>query len=238
MANPIIERLTVEPIQQALAAGAGALVGFALALVGGGGSILAVPLMIYLVGVSPPHIAIGTSALAVAVNALTGLVSHARAGRVKWRCGGMFALAGVAGALASSTLGKALDADRLLFLFALLMIAVGVLMLRKHGKPEVPDVRCDRTNAPRVIGFGVGAGAFAGFFGIGGGFLVVCRIGAGGVAAGHVVHRRRCARGNRWLRARGPARCARCAAAALRPAHLRDRGLYALGNGARIRRMR
>lgn len=53
------------------------------------------------------------------------------------------------------------------------MIAFGVLMLRKHGKPEVPDVRCDRTNAPRVIGFGVGAGAFAGFFGIGGGFLVV-----------------------------------------------------------------
>lgn len=163
----------VEPIQHALAGGAGALVGFALALVGGGGSILAVPLMIYLVGVSPPHVAIGTSALAVAVNALTGLVSHARAGTVKWRCGGMFAMAGVTGALAGSTLGKALDADRLLFLFALLMIAIGVLMLRKRGMPEAPDVHCDRTNAPKVIGFGIGAGAFAGFFGIGGGFLVV-----------------------------------------------------------------
>lgn len=163
----------VEPIKHVLAGGAGVLVGFALALVGGGGSILAVPLMIYLVGVSPPHVAIGTSALAVAVNAVTGLVSHARAGTVKWRCGSMFAAAGVAGAVAGSTLGKALDADRLLFLFALLMIAVGVLMLRKRGKPETPEVRCDRTNAPKVIGFGIGAGAFAGFFGIGGGFLVV-----------------------------------------------------------------
>jgi uncharacterized membrane protein YfcA len=148
-------------------------VGFTLGLVGGGGSILAVPLMVYLVGVSSPHVAIGTSALAVAANAATGLASHARAGTVKWRCGGMYAAAGVAGAFAGSTLGKAIDGQKLLLLFALLMIAVGALMLRKRAGEDRPDVLCNRTNAPKVLGFGLGTGAFSGFFGIGGGFLIV-----------------------------------------------------------------
>ena len=100
----------------------GALVGFSLGLVGGGGSILAVPLMVYLVGVKSPHIAIGTSALAVAANAALGLFNHARQGTVKWRCGLMYAAAGIAGAFAGSTAGKAFDGQRLLFLFAIVMI--------------------------------------------------------------------------------------------------------------------
>ena len=79
-------------------AGAGAVVGFVLGLVGGGGSILAVPLMVYAIGVRNPHVAIGTSALAVAVNAMINLRAHARADNVKWRCGGMYASAGVVGA--------------------------------------------------------------------------------------------------------------------------------------------
>ena len=144
-----------------------------LALVGGGGSILAVPLIVYLVGVTNPHVAIGTSAFAVAVNAATGLAGHARAGTVKWRCASVFALAGVAGAFAGSTLGKAVDGEKLLFLFALVMIAVGVLMLRRRGKEGNPDVILARDNAGKLVGFGAGAGAFSGFFGIGGGFLVV-----------------------------------------------------------------
>src|SRR3546814_2932756 len=81
----------LDTLQYVLGALSGGLVGFSLGLVGGGGSILAVPLMVYLVGVPSPHMAIGTSALAVAVNAATGLVSHARAHTVKWRCGGMYA---------------------------------------------------------------------------------------------------------------------------------------------------
>ncbi len=151
----------------------GALVGFSLGLVGGGGSILAVPLMVYVVGVANPHIAIGTAALAVAANAATGLASHARAHTVKWRCGGMYAAAGVVGALAGSTLGKAVDGQKLLFLFALLMVAVGVLMIRGRKAKGDPTAQCTRTNAPRVLGFGLGSGAFSGFFGIGGGFLIV-----------------------------------------------------------------
>jgi uncharacterized membrane protein YfcA len=163
----------LEPLQMVLGAGSGALVGFTLGLVGGGGSILAVPLMVYLVGVPNAHVAIGTSALAVAANAAAGLASHARTGAVKWRCGGLYAAAGVAGAFAGSSLGKAVDSDKLLVLFALLMIGVGTLMLRRHEAADVPDVQCNRANAPKVLGFGLGSGAFSGFFGIGGGFLIV-----------------------------------------------------------------
>ncbi len=151
----------------------GGLVGFTLGLVGGGGSILAVPLMVYLVGVRSPHVAIGTSALAVAANAATGLAQHARQHTVKWRCGGMYAAAGIVGALGGSTLGKSFDGQKLLFLFALLMIVVGVLMLRDSGRAGVPGAQCNRENAPRVLGYGLGTGAFSGFFGIGGGFLIV-----------------------------------------------------------------
>src|SRR3546814_11075318 len=99
----------LDPLQSVLGALSGGLVGFSLGLVGGGGSILAVPLLVYLVGVPSPHMAIGTSALAVAVNAATGLVSHARAHTVKWRCGGMYAAAGLFGALLGSTAGQAFD---------------------------------------------------------------------------------------------------------------------------------
>jgi uncharacterized membrane protein YfcA len=163
----------LDTVQYILGAFSGALVGFSLGLVGGGGSILAVPLMVYLVGVQSPHVAIGTSALAVAANAALGLAHHARAGTVRWRCGLMYAGAGIAGAFAGSTLGKAFDGQRLLFLFALVMIVVGVLMLRRRNRGGVAEAQCNRQNAPKVLGFGLGTGAFSGFFGIGGGFLIV-----------------------------------------------------------------
>ncbi|QSR18974.1 sulfite exporter TauE/SafE family protein [Novosphingobium sp. KA1] len=163
----------LDMLHLALGMVSGALVGFTLGLVGGGGSILAVPLMVYLVGVPSPHVAIGTSALAVAANAASGLLQHARAGTVKWRCGGLYAVAGVLGAFAGSTLGKAIDGQKLLFAFALLMVVVGVLMLRGRGNRGVPGAQCNRENAPKVLAFGLGTGAFSGFFGIGGGFLIV-----------------------------------------------------------------
>jgi len=165
--------MTLEPIQYLLGAGSGGLVGFTLGLVGGGGSILAVPLMVYLVGVPSPHIAIGTSALAVAANAAANLVPHARAGNVKWRCAGMYAAAGVAGAWIGSSIGKAFDGQKLLFLFALLMIVVGALMLKGRDTLGNPNVRLNRENAPRIVSFGAVTGLFSGFFGIGGGFLIV-----------------------------------------------------------------
>lgn len=164
---------TLTVLQYVLGAGAGVLVGFTLGLVGGGGSILAVPLMVYLVGVDNPHVAIGTSALAVAANAATNLANHARRGNVKWACAGVFALAGVAGAFLGSSLGKAFDGQKLLMLFALLMIVVGVLMLKKRDAQGDPGVHLSRQNAPRLLLGGGLAGALSGFFGIGGGFLIV-----------------------------------------------------------------
>lgn len=160
-------------LQYLLGALSGGVVGFSLGLIGGGGSILAVPLMVYLVGVANPHVAIGTSALAVATNAATGLAHHARAHNVKWRCGGMYAAAGVVGALVGSTAGKAFDGQKLLFLFAIVMVVVGVLMLKGRKAQGIPGAQCNRENAPQVLGYGLSTGVFSGFFGIGGGFLVV-----------------------------------------------------------------
>lgn len=155
----------------------GSAIGLVLGLVGGGGSILAVPLLIYVVGISSPHMAIGTAAVAVTANALASLVGHARAGKVKWRCAMVFAAAGAVGAALGAELGQALDGKRLLLLFGLLMIGVGLAMLRKRKGRYQPDVRLTRESAgallPRLIPSGLGVGLAAGFFGIGGGFLIV-----------------------------------------------------------------
>lgn len=155
----------------------GAAIGLILGLVGGGGSILAVPLLVYVVGIGSTHAAIGTAAVAVSANAFASLIGHAREGRVKWRCAGVFAAAGMIGAGLGAELGKAFDGQRLLALFGLLMIGVGFSMLRKRRSDAAPDVRLNRGTArtllPRLISMGLATGLAAGFFGIGGGFLIV-----------------------------------------------------------------
>lgn len=151
----------------------GVFVGFTLGLVGGGGSVLAVPLLVYFVGVPNPHEAIGTSAAAVAANAVLSLGNHARAGVIKWRCASVFAMFGVAGALGGSTLGKLVDGQKLLALFAALMILVSIAMLRSRGDAGFPGVRLNRENFPRLVLAGLTTGALSGFFGVGGGFLIV-----------------------------------------------------------------
>lgn len=165
--------MLLEPLQYLLGAFSGSLVGFTLGLFGGGGSILAVPLMVYVVGVPAPHMAIGTSAFAVAVNAAANLLPHARKGNVIWRCAMMYTVAGIAGAFFGSLLGKAMDGDKLLFLFALVMLVVGGLMFRGRSNPGIAGAACNREKAPRVLGLGGLTGAFSGFFGVGGGFLIV-----------------------------------------------------------------
>ena len=160
-------------MQELLALLSGVLVGFSLGLVGGGGSILAVPLMVYVVGVPNAHVAIGTSAVAVAVNAAVNLSGHARRGNVLWSCALPFAAAGVAGAFIGSILGKMLDGHKLLALFALLMLVIAGLMLRSRGRVGDGDVRLNRSNLPALLGLGLGTGTLSGFFGIGGGFLIV-----------------------------------------------------------------
>ena len=163
----------ISVMQGALGLASGALVGFSLGLVGGGGSILAVPLMVYVVGVPDAHVAIGTSAIAVAANAAVNLSNHARGGTVRWSCALSFAAAGIIGAFLGSIFGKMLDGQKLLALFALLMLVIAVLMLKTRSRIGLPDVKMDWTNMPAIVGLGVATGTLSGFFGIGGGFLIV-----------------------------------------------------------------
>ena len=165
--------MTPSLIQAVLGLASGSLVGFSLGLVGGGGSILAVPLLVYVVGVPNPHVAIGTSALAVAANAAANLVSHHRVGNVIWRCALLFAAAGVAGAFVGSTLGKMVDGQKLLAAFAVLMMVVAGMMLHKRSTAGAKVVHVSRETALRLVAIGLGTGALSGFFGIGGGFLIV-----------------------------------------------------------------
>jgi uncharacterized protein len=151
----------------------GSLVGFSLGLVGGGGSVLALPLMIYVVGVPSVHIAIGTTAFAVAVNAAANLVSHARSGTVKWRCVGVFAAAGMVGAFGGSNLSKVVDRQKLLVLFAILMLIIAAVMLVRRSVEGEADVELCRENFLKLMAGGLVTGALSGFFGIGGGFLIV-----------------------------------------------------------------
>ena len=158
----------------------GSVVGFTLGLIGGGGSILAVPLIIYVVGVNSPHIAIGTSAFAVGANALGNFIGHWRRGNVVWPHAAIFAVAGIVGAAAGSTLGKLIDGRKLLIFFALAMVAVAFAMLRPQMNTAERAAPFDRRIAARLIGLGLLTGAASGFFGIGGGFLIVPALMFGG----------------------------------------------------------
>lgn len=160
-----------------LSVASGSLVGFTLGLIGGGGSILAVPLLVYVVGVPSPHVAIGTSAIAVAASAAANLAGHARAKTVKWPCALVFAVSGIIGAAGGAHIGKMVNGSRLLLLFGVLMVAVGLIMTRPRKSGGNPDVTLTRESMPRLlpllIGIGFSVGALSGFFGIGGGFLIV-----------------------------------------------------------------
>jgi uncharacterized membrane protein YfcA len=156
-----------------VAVGGGAVIGFLLALFGGGGSVLATPLLIYGVGVRDPHMAIGTSAAAVSLNALIALAAQARAGQVKWPCALVFGGTGLTGALIGAEFAKQVDGQRLLLWFALAMAFVGVSMLAPKKAEGDPSVRLNAALVKRLAPIGLATGLAAGFFGIGGGFLIV-----------------------------------------------------------------
>ncbi len=160
-----------------LAVGSGGLIGLVLGMIGGGGSILAVPLLVYVVGMASPHAAIGTAAVAVAVNAATSLGLHAHGRTIRWPCAITFSVAGVAGALAGAAIGQAIEGQKLLAAFGVLMIVVGLLMLRGKSGTSEPSPWLSRETAPRLLprlaGLGAAVGLLSGIFGIGGGFLIV-----------------------------------------------------------------
>ncbi len=151
----------------------GAIVGVFLGTFGGGGSVLAAPLLLYLVGVDDPHVAIGTSAAGVAAIALFSLIGHWRGGRVKWPCAIVFAMSGLIGSILGSSLAKITQGDVLLLGFAAAMAMIALSMFRKPKSEGDPDVTLTPRMVLQLAPIGLVVGLAAGFFGIGGGFLIV-----------------------------------------------------------------
>jgi uncharacterized membrane protein YfcA len=155
----------------ALTVGLAVFVGVALGLLGGGGSILTVPLLAYVAGMDAKQ-AIATSLLVVGVTSAIGAVSHARAGRVQWRTGLIFGAAGMAGAYAGGLLARFIPGTVLLIGFALMMVATAVAML--SGRKDVQASRGSRRlPVPTILAEGLVVGLVTGLVGAGGGFLVV-----------------------------------------------------------------
>ena len=155
----------------------GVLVGFSLGLIGGGGSILAIPLLLYFVGINDPHAVIGTTALAVGINAYINSISHWRRHNINLRVGLIFSALGVIGVLIGTTLGLLTKGDLLLFLFSFMMMGIGLYIFltkcRKANEDVAGQTKVEKSSDAKVSSFGVLAGFASGFFGIGGGFLIV-----------------------------------------------------------------
>lgn len=179
------------PLQYALSVISGVLVGFSLGLIGGGGSILAVPLFLYFVGLNSlpnaAHIAIGTTALAVGLNAYINSYMHLRRRNVAPKVGGLFAGVGLVGSLIGAYLGHITPGTSLLTYFAIAMIVLGIYVgarreaSRAGTANEVDRLleaarRCPRLTPSvlaKVVLAGFVVGLVSGYFGIGGGFLIV-----------------------------------------------------------------
>lgn len=170
----------------AVAVLAGVLIGISLGALGGGGSILTVPALVYLAGQDAATATTG-SLVIVGVTSLVALVPHARAGRVRFAQGLVFGGLGIGGSYLGSALAAGIDADVLLQAFAVLMLVVAVVMIRRSLRPasdlpadavEPPiirwrplDCRCGRAALLLVVATAVGL--LTGFFGVGGGFVLV-----------------------------------------------------------------
>lgn len=147
---------------------AGAVVGLALGALGGGGSVLAVPALIYLLGFTPAA-ATTASLIIVTATSATALCTHATSGNVRWRTGALFAAAGVPPAMAAAALAARLPGQLLTAAFA----AVAGLAALRMLKPPAPGNEARPVGPVRAAGAGAGLGAVTGFLGVGGGFLAV-----------------------------------------------------------------
>lgn len=163
-----------------LAIPAGLLVGLSLGTLGAGGSILTVPILVYLLGQDPHH-ATTISLIVVGVAAIAGAVAHHRAGRVRLGTGLVFGLLGAAGSYFGSLASATVNQHVLLLGFAALMLAAAVAMLaRRRRKPAAPApvtggtrTMVDRATMTKTVGAATVVGLLTGFFGVGGGFAVV-----------------------------------------------------------------
>jgi len=155
------------------------IIGLLLGLLGGGGSILTVPMLVYVLHVEP-KLAIVTSFVVVGISSLMALISHARRGSVCWKSGVFFGLAGMAGAFGGGRLAAHFSGDLLMTLFGLVSLSTGFLMLRgKRGNAKPNAVGQPTSICPlrvpffRVLFDGFFVGGLTGMVGVGGGFLIV-----------------------------------------------------------------
>ncbi|NKY54391.1 sulfite exporter TauE/SafE family protein [Nocardia vermiculata] len=160
-----------------LALGFGAVIGVLLGLLGGGGSILAVPALVFGLDLSMEQ-AIPISLIVVGAASAVGAVPKIRAGRIQWRLAGIFAATGIPATFAGSAVGRLLPERALLIGFAAVMILAGARMLTDHGDTGTAcAVRGTGINwrrcAPRSISAGLAVGFLTGLFGVGGGFLII-----------------------------------------------------------------
>lgn len=146
-------------------------IGLSLGLLGGGGSILTVPILTYVTGLEPRE-AITTSLFVVGLTSIVSALTHARQGRVKWRTGLVFGAAGMAGAFTGGRLGGVIPAGVLMVAFAAMMIATAVAMIRgrreRTGTEPVGELPI-----LKALLAGVSVGVVTGLVGAGGGFLIV-----------------------------------------------------------------
>lgn len=154
----------------ALALGLAALVGLALGLLGGGGGILAVPILVYVVKM-PPAAAVPVSLAAVGATSLVAALLHAREGRLDLRAAILFGGAGAVGAACGAVVTARLPPAPLLLAFGVVMLVAGARMIRPRGNAGPVPPRPARSGA--MAGAGLGVGVLSGLFGIGGGFLTV-----------------------------------------------------------------
>lgn len=145
-------------------------IGVSLGLIGGGGSIITVPVLVYVLGV-PVHRAIGMSLAVVGSTALVGALLHNRRGAVAWRTGSLFAASGIASAFLGSKLTRLVSPPVLLLLFAGLMLVVATVMLTRKDPVDGAPPRAP--SLPRSVLAGLAVGFLTGFLGVGGGFLIV-----------------------------------------------------------------
>lgn len=148
------------------------LIGISLGMLGGGGSILTVPILVYVADM-PAKEAIAASLFVVGVTSLAGMVSHARSGRVRWRTGLIFGAAGMVGAFVGGLIGGHVPGDLLLIAFALMMVATSTAMIRGRKKTAAGHGADDELPVLRILLDGAAVGLVTGLVGAGGGFLVV-----------------------------------------------------------------
>lgn len=155
-----------------LAATLGLVVGVVLGTLGGGGSVLAVPALVYALGLSP-HDATTGSLVIVASSSVAGALAHARHGHVRLRAGLAFAASGLLASVGAARLAVGLPDAVVLAGFAVVMAAAALVTWRAAGRTVLPDERPRRASTSRTVGAGAAVGALIGVFGVGGGFLAV-----------------------------------------------------------------